>query len=109
MLKSDYVKSRTIQLPIYPYEVHFFILTKENYKFLGKSYARTEREGKDIFVYMKQNIEIDIVAHEIFHCVEFIMDGIGQKYGEVPNESWAYLMQFIMNQYRIFKSRKYGE
>lgn len=44
------------------------------------------------------------LAHEIFHCVEFVFDRIGMKLCRKSDEAYCYLVQYLTTQ--IYKNLK---
>lgn len=110
-LHPDFLRCESIKVPMYPFEIIFCVLSKQGATWLEKEYhsqARTSSKGNDgkVHIYLKPNAAKDVVAHEIFHVVEILMRAIGQPYGEVPNETWAYLIGWITKEYYKFISGK---
>lgn len=110
MKHKDFLKLKEIELHIYPYTMIFGIVRKEIASKYMDSAALTIAKEKDkrIFIYLRQgNHDKGLLAHEIFHACELIMEGIGQKYNYSDtccNETWAYLIQFITNEWdRVMK------
>ena len=44
-----------------------------------------------------KTIDEGIVAHEVFHAVDFLMERIGCRLAEDSNEAYAYLVQYLTN------------
>jgi len=97
----------------YPFEILFFVNTPEkkikqklskffDAKIIGEidlcwdSSARTHFiNNKNIFIqlnrYHKNCLNCDsVLAHEIFHAVEFLFEKIGIKHSSETSEAWAY-------------------
>ena len=93
---TTFKKTKQIQLEIYPITVIFCLLDKKGSLTLEEGItARTIRhEDGNIFVYLT-NRDTSILVHELFHVTEFIMDKIGQKFEQAPNETWAYLISYL--------------
>ena len=96
---KDFKKQKTIILPIYPFQVHFLLLDKGGEKYIESknsgSDARTERDGQDIFICIRDKAPLHTIVHELFHATEFIMEKVGQKMSDSPNESYAYLIDYL--------------
>lgn len=107
---KEFKRKKIIDIPIYPFRLHLCLLNEEGLKYLENKHrdtdARTEKEGLEIFIYFKEKPRADSVAHEVFHATEFIMLEIGQKLGDSPNETWAYLMGYLMDECDKFLRRK---
>ena len=103
---KEFGKTKQIYVPIYPFIVTFCLLNKEGEKFIENKHAytdaRTEKDGQKIFIYLRKNAEWPTVVHELFHATEFIMLDVGQKTDTPPNEAWAYLIQWITEEYIKF-------
>ncbi len=54
--------------------------------------------------YPKTSVEFGILQHEIFHCVEFVLDRIGMKLNSKSDEAYAYLIQYLTTKiYKLIK------
>lgn len=95
---KDFHDYKTIKLPMYPYDVTFFLVKPAVAKLYLPSYGRCQVTKDDhIFIYFKhKKPEPGVVAHECFHAVEYIMERIGQKLNDAPNETWSYLLQYLV-------------
>lgn len=91
----DFLKTKTILLDQYPIEIVFCLLSEEGRQKLEPyEAAKCIRENLSIYIYL-DNPTIPIIVHELFHATEFIMEIIGQPLGSTPNETWAYLIEFL--------------
>lgn len=103
---KDFKKAVKFELPIYPFGVHFCMLTEKSNSYLDNREAHAVREGQDLYVYFKDGVSIDTVVHELFHLTEFIMEHIGQPLSKSPNETWAYLLGFLTEEfYKFYKTK----
>lgn len=94
-MNIDFIKMKQICLPMYPYNIAIFLLSKKGLSNLEESEeAKTIKVDGNIFVYLRNN-NVSVLVHELFHVVEFIMNGIGQSLGDCPNETWAYLIGYL--------------
>lgn len=103
---KDFKKAIKFQLPIYPFGVHYCLLTEKGLKELGVHEARAVREGQQLYVYFKDDASINIIVHELFHLTEFVMEHIGQPISKSPNETWAYLLDFLTEEFFKFHKCK---
>lgn len=55
--------------------------------------------GQTVVRFKKNKPDIDIVAHEIFHAIEFIFDRIGLPHSRDTSESWAYAIQYVTKEF----------
>lgn len=106
---------KVIQLGVYPFDVLFTIGTTEdqvmkylekkcNYRldseekgflrFTGKS-GRTVRFKGNQLLCWSRNPHIPIIAHEIFHVAELVMEKINAPLNEQTSEPYAYLIEHI--------------
>lgn len=98
-MNREWKKFKIVNLPLYPFTIFVGILSEE-----GNSLLREKEDGVcirnelNIIVALKSDAQIPTLCHECFHAVEFIMDGIGQKLGECPNESWSYLLGYLVKE-----------
>lgn len=89
-------------------EICDFIEKKKNYKLAddefeilhrkGKAKTTMLRGGQTIIQIGDFNTETKfkaLLAHEIFHAVEFLMEKIGSKYNIDSGETWAYQIEYI--------------
>lgn len=107
-MNEDFKKIKELDLELYPFAVVFCLLSEKGKEQLINEDARTifiQEEKNYIFLYLKNN-SIPILVHELFHVVEIIMYTIGQKIGEVPNETWAYLIGYLTNEGIAFLKNK---
>lgn len=58
----------------------------------------------NICVVLLKDMDLPYLVHELFHAVEYHFEKIGIKHGEDSSESWAYYIQFLMEQF-ILKSK----
>lgn len=85
-----------------------FIEKKKNYKLSDDEFEILHRYGKakttmlkggQTIIQITDNVsEIkfkSLLAHEIFHAVEFLMEKIGVKYHIDSGETWAYQIEYI--------------
>lgn len=103
---KDFFKCSTSNVPLYPFKITFCIVKPEvwtKYHAGNDGYTAMHFESSNLFIYFESKKPgLDVVGHEVFHAVEFIMDRIGQKLSDCPNETWAYLMGWIMGEYEEF-------
>jgi hypothetical protein len=89
-------------------EICDFIEKRKNYKLSNDEFEILHRHGKAKTTMLKggQTIlqitnEVDdvkfkaLLAHEIFHAVEFLMEKIGSKYNIESGETWAYQIEYL--------------
>lgn len=103
---KDFKKAIKFELPIYPFGVHFCLLTNEGKNYLEGSEARAQREGQNLYLYFKDGTSIETIVHELFHLTEFVMEHIGQPLSKSPNETWAYLIGFLTDEFCKFHKFK---
>jgi hypothetical protein len=47
---------------------------------------------------------LGVVAHEVFHAVEFLFEIIGIKHCDESSEAWAYMIEYLTNEiYKLIK------
>lgn len=77
------------------------------YEFDEKVTGREPGGRHQVFKKKEQDIHViwlplkaswDIIAHEVFHCVHWIMDDKGMTLTDSSEEAYAYLIQYIVNQ-----------
>lgn len=97
---KDFKRVKKIKLPIYPFDIVFTILSKEGEKFITEfTDAKVMKGDLTIYFYFRDGeVSIPTIAHEVFHATEFIMLTVGQQAGQMPNEAWAYLLEYIMGE-----------
>lgn len=97
---KDFKRVKKIKLPIYPFDIVFTILSKEGEKsFTDFTEAKVIKDDLTIFFYFRdEKVNIPTIAHEVFHATEFIMLTVGQQAGQMPNEAWAYLLEYLMRE-----------
>lgn len=89
-------------------EICNFIEKKKGYKLSDEEFEKLHRQGKAKTVMLKGGqtvIQIGtgnhpvkfkaLLAHEIFHAVEFLMEKVGIKYDIDSGEAWAYQIEYI--------------
>lgn len=65
----------------------------------GGRFATFKKEGHYICViWIPLKASYDILAHEVFHCVHYIMGERGIYLTDASEEAYAYLLQYIMKQ-----------
>lgn len=104
MSNKDFVKFKVVRNEIYPLSYSFCLVRKESADKYLKGNARCVKDGSHIFIYIEASNRADraSVAHELFHAVEFTMDHIGQPFSSCPNETWAYLIQWLTDEWYKF-------
>ena len=103
-------KKTTVYLEIYPFDLHIIIggelksiqkylniydieFTDEDLKMWY--FAREYRDPFCCLIYMETFIHSKF-AHEAQHVVKYIMDFIGAKYNNGSEESYTYLLEYII-------------
>lgn len=102
MTHKDFRKVKYFKLEPYNIDITFAIPKKELCDKFLTGYGRCEFDKKErgIFIFLKdEKVRNSVISHECFHAVEFIMENIGQKFSESPNETWAYLLQYLIDKY----------
>ncbi len=104
MSNKDFSKFRVVKNDIYPLAYSFCIVRKSSVEKYMKGQARCQKDGNHIFIYIPEANKTDrgVSAHELFHAVEFTMQHVGQSFGDSPNETWAYLMQWLTEEWERF-------
>lgn len=106
---KEFKRKKLIRMPIYPFTISLCLLSKEGEKYIENKHkgseARTEKEGQHIFIYFKEKPKLSTVVHELFHATEFIMEEIHQPLSDCPNETWAYLIEYLSEE--CFRFLKY--
>jgi hypothetical protein len=100
--ETDFVKFKKTLQPKLPndiwHEIDNFNTTDYN--------ARTIMFSNKTTCIRFLNYNKGIVAHEIFHAVDFVMNDIGMKLTEESDEAYAYFVQYLTDQiYFRFKKR----
>jgi len=109
-------KGFTIPPSIYPFPIHIYYgvekdahkffkstLEKGDHKnikefFTGTYNARTcQTTYSGIALHFKR-ISPNLIAHEMFHCVELIFEKIGMFLNDETSEAWAYYLGYLVEQ-----------
>lgn len=53
----------------------------------------------DVFIHFKAKPTPSLVAHELFHAVEFVLEFVGISHCKESSEVYAYLIQHLTKQY----------
>ena len=99
---KDFKKAIKFELPIYPFGVHFCLLSESREDYLDNKEARAVRDGQNLYIYFKEGASFETIVHELFHLTEFVMEHIGQPLSKSPNETWAYLIGFLAEEFFKF-------
>jgi len=100
---------RHIYIELYRVNVYFILCSSEHYErkirheFEAKSPSDTKNSAGKFEVYEKDGQEICVIwitdweflAHEIFHCVHWIMHSKGLWLTNSSEEAYAYLTEFL--------------
>lgn len=62
-------------------------------------YTLHNLKGGQTVVRFRNQPKTDVVAHEIFHAIEFIFDRIGLPHSRDTSESWAYALQYVTKEF----------
>lgn len=116
--KQEYISKKWGEIlhifdPIYRQNYYYFnCKTEKNYQKLLKMKFKIDRELKDkdggCEVYKQTGIDvcfiwskgkdISVIAHEVFHAVHYVLERKGIKLSDETDESYAYLIQFLMKE-----------
>ena len=66
--------------------------------------GRVIQYSNNIFLIWIRNDEPWIIVHEVFHCVQFMMEEIGCKLSEETKEPYAYLAEYLTK--KIYELKK---
>lgn len=93
------LKTKRINLEIYPFSIIFYLLSGDSQSALGGAQGKAIllMDTKEIGIFLT-NKDISVLVHECFHAVEFIMHKIGQVHRraeEHGDETWAYLLTYL--------------
>lgn len=103
----EFKRTKIVSVPLYPFNVIFCEVSSHGEKYLNEGEeARTVRTDKQVSVYFRDGVMFDTIVHELFHVTEFIMAAVGEKMGECPNESWAYLIGWLGGEAQKFLAKK---
>jgi hypothetical protein len=65
--------------------------------FKNNSNARTVMfSGGQTFIRFNEHPGYGLIAHEVFHAVNYLFDRIGITLSDDSGEAWAYLIQYLM-------------
>lgn len=109
-------KGFVIPTTVYPVPIHIFYGEEDKaHKFFKKSLDKRDKERiKEFFtgsynartcqtaysgiaLHFK-NIRPGIIAHEMFHCVEFVFEKIGIIHCDETSETFAYYLDYLVEQ-----------
>jgi hypothetical protein len=102
-----------ISIPVHIYEctIEAFtpkqnrkLVSKHNWEDIGQGSARNEIADRGAVIVRFNKDTPDIVAHEMLHAVQFIMDRIGHKSDSDFDEPSAYLLDYLVREY--YKGKK---
>jgi len=108
-----------VEVPIYKTSVYFLIgeseedvtayVKKKTYVHCKDGIPLNEgararvllHESRLSFVRLQQDdiMAIPCIAHECLHVTSFILDGVGIKYSFESEEAFAYLLEYLLDQY----------
>lgn len=109
-------KGFTIPATIYPVPIHIFYgeeskahkffkktldkRDKDSIKkfFTGSYNARTCRTTYSGIALHFKGLRSGLIAHEMFHCVEFVMNKVGTIHCDETSESFAYYLDYLVEQ-----------
>ena len=103
---KDFKRAIKFELPIYPFGVHYCLLSEKSKSYLYGKEAKAVREGQELYIYFNEGVSIETAVHELFHLTEFVMEHIGQPLSKSPNETWAYLLGFLTEEFYKFYKHK---
>lgn len=106
---KDFKRTIKFELPLYPFSIHFCMLTEKGKSYLDNKEAKAIRDGQELYLYFNDGVSVETIAHELFHLTEFIMEHIGQPLSKSPNETWAYLLGFLTEEFfKFYKLKELG-
>ena len=109
-------KGFTIPATIYPVPIHIFYGEEDNaHKYFKKTLEKKDKKHiKEFFVgeYNARTCQTNYsgialhfkcishttIAHEMFHCVEYIMKHIGVSHCDETSEQFAYYLGYLVEQ-----------
>ena len=67
----------------------------------GRFEVYTKKDNDICVIWIPMKASYDVVAHEVFHCSYWILQQIGMRLTNASEESYAYLIQYILKQMKI--------
>lgn len=110
--KLGQTESIEINLPMYPIDIHCFTPAMEKklvqecgWDSIQDAYGATGYYPEENVVVVRfQKDDVNTVAHEMYHAVEFINKHIGHDIGNKTDEPSAYLIGYLIEEY--YKCKK---
>lgn len=81
-----------------------FSLSQKDFKWGRTVKFSNDQTAVRLNYYPSTAKDFGLVQHEIFHCIEFILDSIGMKLTYSSDEAYAYLIQYLTEKiYELLK------
>jgi hypothetical protein len=120
--KEKIIKANALLIDLPMYYVKVYVFTPKMNKELTEKHGWDECEDAQARDYIKSHRNVmvrfknetpGIVAHEMLHVVQFVMEAIGHNLDESGDEPSAYLLGYLVDEYyrlkKDLKKKKHGK